>query len=129
VESGLVESGLVNRKEGGSVLVTEPNAVPLVINHPCRFLWWPDGVSGQPMGIFGGVNDRGIAQVTGGGHDGSLGHELGRRLLGQRGVWNPATAAHGAAAVVTVVHDAAVAEASPATMLDSLHQLWGQVLH
>jgi len=126
VESGLVKSGLVHWKEGWSVFVAEPNPVPLVVNHPCRFLWWSNGVSGQPVGIFGGVNDSGVGGVTCGWHDWSLGHELGRGgLPGQCGVRNPTATANGAVAA----DDATVAEASPATMLNSVHQLRGQVLH
>jgi len=136
VKSGLVKSRLVNRKEGRSVLVTEPNAIALVVDHPCRFLWWSNGVSGQPVGIFGGMNDSGVGGVNGRWHDWSLRHEFGRRLLGQRGVGNPtatanSAAAAAAAAAVTVLRpdDATVAETSPATVLNSVHQLWGQVLH
>ena len=39
VKFGLVEPGLLDREEGGGVLVREPDPVALVVDHP-RCLFW-----------------------------------------------------------------------------------------
>ena len=39
VKLGLVEPGLLDREEGGGVLVREPDPVALVVDHP-RCLFW-----------------------------------------------------------------------------------------